>query len=103
MRCSKKRATYGSWTVEEDLSQRIYEDRTDKHKSLSHFFHPFIMAKLTVWNPWIPLDVRIHLIRLILLVSVTVCDFFDPLFETIHCRQLCLSYPPGHERKTQKS
>ena len=67
-------STNGSWTVEEGLSPRLYEGRTDELR--------LFIAKLTVWNPWILLDVRIHLIRLILFFSAIACHLFDPLSVT---------------------
>ena len=76
--------TNGSWIVEEGLSPRLYEGRTDEHNSLPHFCFRLFTAKLTVWNPWILLDVRIHLIRLILFVSAIACDLFDPLSCDLH-------------------
>ena len=39
---------------------------------LCHTLFLLLIAQLTVRNPWIHLDVRIHLIRLILLVSAIV-------------------------------
>ena len=75
----------------------------DIHREfLTHFSFLLFIAKLTVWNPWIPLDVRIHPIRLIYLSEQQLVIFFDPLFVTAHCRQQCLGYPPCQERKAQQ-
>jgi len=47
--------------------------------------------------------IRIHLIRVILLVSAIACDFIVPLFFVpAHCRQQCRSYSPCQERKAQQ-
>ena len=66
--------------LEEGLSPRFYEGWTDEHKSLPHCSLLLLIAMLTVRNPWILLNVRIHLIRLILLLSAIACEFFGPLF-----------------------
>ena len=45
---SQELPTNGSWTVEEGLSPRLYEGRTDEHNSLPHFSFRLSVAKFTV-------------------------------------------------------